>query len=151
MSSSEDFLVAPVLTQACGFQVREQGGDQAGVIDPGIARSRIRIHGDEEQFNKMVAHALRALRSLNANLETVREAPAPSGRIALDFVFAAPTDSQPAWDRLLEEHGRIQPLEARLSLALLSRLASRNGSEVFLDPPEGGRGILQLQLPKGKG
>ncbi|MBN1896054.1 hypothetical protein JW906_16330 [bacterium] len=147
---AEDFLIAPVLTQACGIQARQQSGDGSGILDPDIARSHLRIHGDEEQFNKMVFHALNALRFMGAGLEAIREAPAPAGRIALNFVFDAPSGSQTAWDRLVEEPARIQPLEARLSLALLSRLASRSGSEVFLDPPESGRGILQLQLPKGK-
>ena len=147
---SGDFFIAPMLTQACGVEARHQGGDTAGIIDPGIARSRIRVHGDEEQFNKMIAHAMNALRFMNADLETIREAPAPSGRIALDFVFNAPPDSRPAWKLLHEASAGVQLLEGRLSLALLSRLASRNGTEVFLDPPEGGRGILQLQIPKGK-
>jgi signal transduction histidine kinase len=147
---SGDFFIAPVLTQACGAGAREKAADAAGIIDPGIARSRIRVQGDEEQFNKMMIHAMNALRFMKANLETIREAAAPSGRIALDMVFAVPPDSRPAWDLLQEGFERLQPLEARLSLALLSRLASRNGIEVFLDPPEGGRGVMRLHIPKGK-
>ena len=109
----------------------------------------VEIVADIRLIQQMVHHAIRFVDLVGKGFRSILIMPHPEERVDLEFAFTNRTLSVGSTEEMQELIQRCEPVEARLSLAIVHKITKIHGGQVTLTSFSKQHKVLTLEFMKG--
>ena len=126
----------------------EKSREGEDIIHSEGPKDSIEMTADLHMMKKMIHHAVQFTETVGSRMESIFVGSPRKGRVRLEFHFlnGASKGKQVENVRKFLENG--EPIKARLSLAIVHKMAKLHGGKVSLLANENNRKVLAIQLSK---
>ncbi|MFH1942530.1 MAG: histidine kinase dimerization/phospho-acceptor domain-containing protein [bacterium] len=126
------------------------GRDEQGML-PNLPQfnGKIELSADPQLIAQMVFHAIRFIDLMGGQIESIEWVEKPRNRVSVEYGFLNGSLSSKEDESISRLMYDCEPLEARLSLAIVLRMAKLHSGSVSIVTRSGNLKVLKVQLMKG--
>lgn len=133
-----------------GYWDDEREPFQVISIHPDVKEDELVVHADPQMIQKMLDHAIRFTNLMGGRIESIHMNPQRRGKLNLEFYFLDNVSWKPLSEDIFQSMSDIEPVEARLSLAIVDKMARLHGGKVSLVSYENDQKVLKIHIMKGR-
>ena len=127
----------------------EEKGTPRILFHPDLADSKIELLADPEMIREVVFHAIRFTDLIGGRIEAIKVNPQPRKKVNLEFYFLNGCLSESTSENIFLFMNDCEPVEARLSLAIILKIVKLHGGRVSIVSHSKNQKVLAIQLSKG--
>ena len=109
-------------------------------------RDEMEMAGDAQLIRRMIYHALLFIHLVGGRMESIRISPQRRGRVHIGFHFFDDISRDVLSDNIVQFMHDGEPVEARLSLAIVLKMARLHGGDVLTVSSTDNQKVLTVQL-----
>lgn len=126
----------------------EKNREKEHVIQSEDPRDKMEMTADPQMMKKMIHHAVQFTEALGSRMESIFVGSQRKGRVTLEFRFLNGTTKGKSVEDVHKFLENGEPIGARLSLAIVHKIAKLHGGKVSLLSCENNQKALAIQLSK---
>ena len=127
----------------------EERGDRGLVFHPSHEGQQVEWMADSQMAQQMLFHAIRFTDLVGGEVETMRVRLSDDGGVNFELSFLDGAIGHSVWENVVELVDDCEPVDARLSLAIVLKMVGLHGGELSIASIADNRKMLTIQLTKG--
>ncbi len=148
--SFEKIAIKSLIKEICyNFTKEDKDKEQVDVIHTDFPEEKMELSGDPYLMRELFYHAFRFTQLVGGQIESVKLNPPENSKIDIEIHFhdgMIPSDLLENIVHFIEE---CEPIEARLSLAVVYKIADLHNARISLETNSKDRHTLLIQLDEG--
>ena len=146
--SFEKIALKSLLKEIC-YNFSKEDKDQVVVIHTDFPEEKIELSGDPYLMRELFYHAFRFTQLVSGQIESVKINPPVNSKIDIEIHFNDGMISSDQLEDIVRFIEDCEPIEARLSLAVVYKIADLHHAQISLETTSENRHTLLIQLAEG--
>ena len=140
----------PLIKEAWENTLGEKENQVSGFpfhFDSSDSQSKLMV--DSQMIRKMVFHVVQFIDLMGGRIESIKLNSRLKNKVRIEFIFIDHVFSKNESQNISNLINDCEPVEARLSLAIVYKIVKLHHGKAFISSLVGNQTVLTIQLPKG--